>query len=1008
MLKEIQINQIKYFTNSKLYYILHLSKEFNQLVLFINNSERVIDMKQLFEEVKLHSGATLKNRLLMAPMTTQSAYFDGRINQGVIDYYKFRSGDAAAVIVESCFVENEGRGFSGAVGIDTDDKIPGLTKLAKAIKEEGSKAIVQIYHAGRMAWPNLNGGATPIAPSPVAALRPNAPVPREMTDEQIIEMVQLFVDATRRAIQAGFDGVELHGANTFILQQFFSPHSNRRHDRWGGSREKRMTFIREVVQEVKAVVRQEAPANFIIGYRFSPEELEEPGIRFEDTMYMLNELAKYDLDYFHFSMGSYQRSSIVHPESSETLIKQYHAMKSEELATIPIIGVGAILQRADAEDALQLGYDLLTAGKAFLIEPDWVNKLKANEPIPTYAAIHQQEELLVPDPLWSFMDYMIVDPEEEQRKYERLKELQNIKLTFTPGTYTVMSQGHNDPIPMNITFSKDRLERIEVDNSNESEGLSDQVFEQIPKQVIEGQTLNVDVVSGASVSSQGVIDGIAEAVALANGNAEVMRARPKPKVEWVDEVVISEADVVVIGGGAAGMAAALRADQLGQKVCLIEKRSFLGGAISISGGNQVVSQSQLQAKAGVDYDTAESVVTDFKANGDGSNDPELLALLAENVGEATDWVHDYMHVDYNLDEGLHRLGEYSVDRELAYVDGGHGFAASARQAVEDSGIDVLLQTCVNKITTDESGTITGVIAQEDVGRVHYISAKAVVITTGGYGNNPALLSDELKQVLFYGPSSATGDGVTLTTTPEINAAVRAMEKGKIYPNGVEVAENRAKSTIGGNIAVFKENALLVNTSGHRVVNERASNYQVLEALMKQPDKMLYILMDQDRFNIFREEIAEGGISASDIDRWVANDGQHTPYVFKANDLYELAIKAGMELNALAETVTRYNSFVKAGEDTDFHRPKENLQVDFGQGPYYLVEQKPRFATTLGGLVVNKQLQVLNKDGAVIQGLFAAGETVGGVMGSDSPSGANNAWALTSGKLASEQVAATVE
>lgn len=101
---------------------------------------------------------------------------------------------------------------------------------------------MQIYHAGRMAWPEINGGATPISASPVAALRPNAPVPREMTEEQILEMITMFGDATRRAIEAGFDGVEIHGANTFILQQFFSPHSNRREDQWGGSREKRAKF----------------------------------------------------------------------------------------------------------------------------------------------------------------------------------------------------------------------------------------------------------------------------------------------------------------------------------------------------------------------------------------------------------------------------------------------------------------------------------------------------------------------------------------------------------------------------------------------------------------------------------------------------------------------------------------------------------------------------------------------------------------------------------------------
>ena len=138
----------------------------------------------------------------------------------MIDYYQFRAGSASAIIVESCFVEDHGRGFPGAIGIDTDEKIPGLTRLADAIKSKGSKAILQLYHAGRMANPKLNAGETPISASPVAALRPDASVPREMTHNQILNMIERFGEATRRAIEAGFDGVEIHGANTYLLQQF--------------------------------------------------------------------------------------------------------------------------------------------------------------------------------------------------------------------------------------------------------------------------------------------------------------------------------------------------------------------------------------------------------------------------------------------------------------------------------------------------------------------------------------------------------------------------------------------------------------------------------------------------------------------------------------------------------------------------------------------------------------------------------------------------------------------
>ncbi|HEL2057407.1 TPA: FAD-dependent oxidoreductase [Streptococcus suis] len=964
--------------------------------------------KQIFESVQLPSGLTLKNRVMVAPMTTQSAYFDGSMTEELIRYYAHRSGQVGAVIVESAFVENYGRGFYGAVGIDKDDKIEGLSRVAKAIQEKGSKAFIQIYHAGRMAFPEMNEGKNPISASAVAALRPNAPIPTEMTHREILDMIDLFADGVRRAIRAGFDGVELHGANTYLLQQFFSPHSNRRQDAWGGSREKRAKFPVEIVKAAKRVIAEEGAENFVLGYRFSPEELEEPGIRFEDTMYLLNTLAEYDLDYFHFSMGIYTRNSIVDVNDPEMLITKFLAQRSEKLAQIPVMGVGGILQKADAEGALEAGYDLLAVAKGFLVEPDWAGVIAKGEVAREFADIHNREELVIPSPLWQFMDesfYLVKDTEAELAKQARLAELMSKDLDFRPGQYHVTAHGHNSELPMVVTFDEHKITAIEIDSQGESEGLSDLVFERMPKQIIEFQTLNVDAVSGASSTSQGVIDGVAEAALQASGQdaVDVLKARQKPVIERSTTVLEEEVDVVVVGGGAAGIAASLRADQLGLSVTLVEKLSFIGGAISVSGGNQVVTGSRLQHDAGVTDDTAQLMAEDFLKNGNNKNVMELLKLLAENVGQATDWVHDYIGVQYDMEGGLHVLAEYRKNRELAYAHGGHGFAASVRAKMAASNVNLLLQTKAEKLLTDGQGNVTGLVAVEENGTTHRIRSKAVILTTGGYGNNKAMLSDELKDVLFYGTRSSMGEGVQMAQAPEVDAATLMMDLGKIYPNGVEVAPGVAKSTIGGNIAILRENGLLVSTNGQRVVNERASNHDILDVLMEQETKVLYLLMDQHHFSIFRKEIAEGGISEKEVNEWLENNGSKTPYLFHADNLEDLADLAGMDRQALAETVARYNGFVAQGKDDDFNRQIEFLQVPVGQGPYYLIEQKPRFATTMGGLVVNDRLEVQNKAGQTISGLYAAGEVVGGVMGTDSPSGANNAWALTSGKLVAEQI-----
>lgn len=354
------------------------------------------------------------------------------------------------------------------------------------------------------------------------------------------------------------------------------------------------------------------------------------------------------------------------------------------------------------------------------------------------------------------------------------------------------------------------------------------------------------------------------------------------------------------------------------------------------------------------------------------------------------------------------MAEYSHDRELAYTDGGPGFAKTAREKISETKIVVHLDTQVNELTVDDKGVITGFEAQAIDGTTYHVQAKAVIMASGGYGNNKELLSDNLKNVLYYGPESSTVDGIILTEKEEIDAATRLMEYGKNYPNGVEISEGKAKSTIAGNIVIFKQNAILVNAQGKRVVNERASNREILEVELAQPEQMLYLLIDQEAFDLFKPAVAEAGISESDIDKWLANNGSTTPYFFHGETLESLAEVAGIEPAVLTETIATYNGYVTAKEDQEFQRPVEFMPKKIGDGPYYLIEQKPRFATTMGGLVANDQLQVLNKQGKVIPGLYAAGEIVGGVMGDDSPSGANNAWALTSGKLASESLSEEIK
>lgn len=588
-------------------------------------------------------------------------------------------------------------------------------------------------------------------------------------------------------------------------------------------------------------------------------------------------------------------------------------------------------------------------------------------------------------------------------------------VVFNEGTYEVKAYGHNSALPMKVTFSKYVIENIEIDQGGESEGISDKVFEVIPKEIVQGQTLNIDAVAGATISTEGIVTGVSEAVKEAGANPEKLLRREKPQQEKVDETIEEKADVVIVGGGAAGLSAALRANQLGLSVILLEKQSFIGGAISISGGNQVVMGSKLQKELGVVDDTVESMVNDFLKNGDYQNNIDLLTLFAKNVGKATDWGNEDLGIVYDTESGLHRLAEYEHNRELAYENGGHGYAARIRECIKNSGITVYYETRAEKLLTDSVDAVSsaslsenththdkvvGIQAIENNGRKHIIHSDAVILASGGYGNNDSLLSENLQNVLYYGPQSSTGDGISLGR--QIGADTIALNQGKIYPNGIEVAPNRAKSTIDGNLKVLPKNALLVNTKGERVVNELSSNREILKALLEQDEKLLYLFMDSERFIQFREGIKEGGISDKEVSDWLESNGEASPYFMHSETIEALEKISNIPEGNLKETVEAFNQAVNTKEDK-CGRQADNLQVKVGEGPYYLVEQKPRFATTLGGLNVESDLRVKHTDGQTIPGLYAAGEVVGGVMGSDSPSGANNAWAITSGKLVAESV-----
>jgi 2,4-dienoyl-CoA reductase-like NADH-dependent reductase (Old Yellow Enzyme family) len=331
---------------------------------------------------RFNSGREMANRFAIAPLTTDSSHEDGTATENELEFVRRRAGSGfGATISSAAYVEQDGRSWQG-IGATHDGHLPSLRLLAEAMRAAGGLAILQIYDGGRIAKPELIGEQCLRAPSAVASLRPGAKTPRAMTADEVGELIKSFREAASLARKAGFDGVEIHGANHYAVHQFFSPRANRRVDNWGGTLSKRMNFPLAVAQ----AVRDALGAKLIAGFRVTPFESEPDGYTLDDSKLLCKELAKLGLDYISVSLDDYRKSRPV----GETRVydgpleKSYTPAKSPitEFARViagrsAVMASGGIKTCIDAEGAINMGADLVAVGRAVVVDPEWLSKVRS-------------------------------------------------------------------------------------------------------------------------------------------------------------------------------------------------------------------------------------------------------------------------------------------------------------------------------------------------------------------------------------------------------------------------------------------------------------------------------------------------------------------------------------------------------------------------------------------------------------------------------------------------------
>ena len=358
--------------------------------------------EKLFETVTLPNGVELKNRFVLAPLTHISSNDDGTISDVEIPYIEKRSKDVGLAINAASNVNDIGKAFPGQPSVAHDSDIEGLKRLAQAMKKNGAKALVQIHHGGAQALANLTPNGDVVAPSPITLKsfgQQHEHDAREITPKEIEQTIKDFGEATRRVIEAGFDGVEIHGANHYLIHQFVSPYYNRRNDEWSDH----MKFPTAVIDEVLKAKSEYASDDFIVGYRLSPEEAESPGISMEITEQLINTITEKSIDYVHISLGDIHSTTREGKYAGQERLKLIHQWVD---GRIPVIGVGSVFTADDALDAIEsTGVELVALGREILLDYNFISKIqegKEDEILSEFDPHREDKHELTPNLLKQF------------------------------------------------------------------------------------------------------------------------------------------------------------------------------------------------------------------------------------------------------------------------------------------------------------------------------------------------------------------------------------------------------------------------------------------------------------------------------------------------------------------------------------------------------------------------------------------------------------------------------
>ena len=592
------------------------------------------------------------------------------------------------------------------------------------------------------------------------------------------------------------------------------------------------------------------------------------------------------------------------------------------------------------------------------------------------------------------------------------------------GSFTGTAKGMGE-VSVTLTLTDNVITDCTAKGDEETPGIGSAVIEQFPGEVVEGNTINLDSISGATITSNAFVEAAKAALTEAGLNPDDYMAKADKTANG--ETVSYDADVVVIGAGGAGMTAAMTAADAGQKVVILESQAMVGGnSARATGGMNAAKtvyqdENEFDQAAGVEktlataaekyadnetitalaktvseqwaayqanptgyFDSVELMELDTMVGGKGINDPELVKTLCEGTADAIDWLDENGITLHNVSsfggasvKRIHR----PVNEEGKVVSVGAYMIPLLQENCEKRGIDIVLNTTVDTILTDANGAAVGVSGTDKDGNTVVVNAKSVILATGGFGANLDMVTKykpELAGFMTTNAAGAQGQGIEMATA--IGAGTVDMDQIQIHPT---VEANTAALITEG---LRGDGAILVNANGERFIDEVGTRDVVSAAEIAQPGSYSWLIVDQAM------------VDASSVIQGYIKKG----YTKTGATYEELAKELDVDPATFANTMETWNGYVEAKNDPDFGRT--SFANPLNNGPYYAIKVTAGVHHTMGGVTINSATEVLKKDGTVIPGLFAAGEVTGGVHGANRLGGTAVADFVVFGRIAGESAA----